>query len=213
MLSLLATAMRAAVVTCLLCGLAYPLTVTGLAQWLLPFQANGSLETAEDDRVVGSRLIGQQWNGPEWFHGRLSATPEVPYNASSSGGSNLGPTSAVLAKRLTAERRALEALQPELAGRSLPADVLTTSASGLDPDVTPANARLQAVRVARARGVPVEKIEALITSLVTGRSLGLFGEPRVNVLALNLALEQAYPRSPRRPVIPRGRSSPAGFSG
>ena len=197
-------AIRASLVTWLLCGLAYPLALTGLGQWLMPFQANGSLERTPDGAVIGSRLIGQAWNGPQWFHGRPSATTDTeptdptktvsaPYNAVSSGASNLGPTSKNLAERLSADRKALDEAQPELAGATLPADMLTTSASGLDPDISPANAALQVARVARARGVAPADIDALLEQHITGRSLGIFGEPRVNVLALNLALQRAYP--------------------
>ena len=117
-----------------------------------------------------------------------------PYNAANSGGSNLGPTSKALLDRLTADRAALEHAQPQLAGKLLPADMLTTSASGLDPDITPANAALQVSRVAKARGLPSERVAALVAQHMTGRSLGLFGEPRVNVLELNLALEEAFPK-------------------
>ncbi len=197
-------AIRVSLVTWLLCGLAYPLALTGLGQWLLPFQANGSLQRNPDGAVIGSRLIGQAWNGPQWFHGRPSATTAIdpndatktvpaPYNAASSGGSNLGPTSRGLAERFSVDRSALEGTQPELAGAKLPADMLTTSASGLDPDISPANAALQVARVAHARGVPAGDINALLEQHITGRSLGIFGEPRVNVLALNLALQRAYP--------------------
>ena len=198
-------ALRASLVTWLLCGLAYPLTLTGLGQWLMPFQANGSLERNPDGVIVGSRLIGQAWNGPQWFHGRPSATTDTdpadpaktlpaPYNAASSTGSNLGPTSKDLQQRLLRDREALEITQPELAGAMLPADMLTTSASGLDPDISPANAVLQVARVARARGVPPAEIDALLEQHITGRRLGIFGEPRVNVLDLNLALQRAYPK-------------------
>jgi K+-transporting ATPase ATPase C chain len=170
----------------------------------MPVQANGSLEMSPDGAVRGSRLIGQLWNGPEWFHGRPSATTDpdpndptrtvpAPYNAAGSGASNLGPTSKVLSERLSGERAALETAQPELAGAVLPADMLTTSASGLDPDISPANAALQVARVAKARRVPVPDINALIERHTTGRSFGIFGEPRVNVLDLNLALQRAYP--------------------
>jgi K+-transporting ATPase ATPase C chain len=204
MRDIMTTALRASLVTWVLCGLAYPLALTGLGQWLMPFQASGSLETNPDGAVIGSRLIGQAWNGPQWFHGRLSATTDTdpndptktvpaPYNAASSGASNLGPTSKDLAERLSADRKALEKMQPELAGTKLPADMLTTSASGLDPDISPAYAALQAARVAQTRGVPAAAIDALLAQHVTGRSLGVFGEPRVNVLALNLALQRAYP--------------------
>ena len=199
MWEILLPALRAALVTWLLCGIAYPLAVTGLGQWLLPFQSNGSLEKAADGAILGSRLIGQQWTGAEWFHGRISAitntdpndptkTVPVPYDAANSGGSNLGPTSKQLTERLSADRAALESSQPELAGKLLPADALTASASGLDPDISPADARLQIPRVAAARGVSAAQIAALVEQHIKDRSLGLFGEPRVNVLALNLAL-------------------------
>jgi K+-transporting ATPase ATPase C chain len=193
-------ALRACLVTWVLCGLAYPLAMTGIGQVLLPFQANGSLETRPDGTVLGSRLIGQQWDGPRWFHGRPSAiadtdpsdptkTGPAPYDAANSGGSNLAPTSKALVERLAADRKALELTQPELAGRRLPADMLTTSASGLDPDISPADAALQATGVARARGLPVHQVQALVEAHVQGRTLGVLGEPRVNVLALNLALD------------------------
>ena len=207
MLAMLMTALRASLATCVLCGLLYPLAVDGLAQLALPYQANGSLERDADGAVIGSRLIGQPWEGPEWFHGRPSATTAdpsdaaktvpAPYNAASSGGSNLGPTNKALMDRLMADRQTLERAQPELAGKVLPADMLTTSSSGLDPDISPAHALLQAPRVARARGVPVETVIALIDRHVAGRSLGVFGEPHVNVLALNRALQHDYP-TPRK---------------
>jgi potassium-transporting ATPase KdpC subunit len=196
-------ALRVALVTWVLCGIAYPLVVTGLGQWLLPFQANGSLERSSDGVVLGSRLIGQEWTGPEWFHGRPSATTmtdpddltktvSAPYNAASSGGSNLGPTSRRLVERMSADRGALERLQPELAAQSLPADMLTSSASGLDPDISPADAVLQVPRIAKARRVAIAYVTALLERHISGRSLGIFGEPRVNVLALNLALDQPH---------------------
>jgi K+-transporting ATPase ATPase C chain len=204
MMSVMISAARASLVAFVLCGLLYPLALTGLGQLILPFQANGSLERGQDGTIVGSRLIGQQWNGPEWFHGRPSATTDTdpsnpsktvpaPYNAANSAGSNLGPTSKRLMERLMSARETLEAAQPELAGRPLPADMLTTSASGLDPDISPANAVLQANRVASARGVPATQIHSLVEQHVTIRSFGIFGEPRVNVLTLNLALQRAYP--------------------
>lgn len=205
----LQAAVRASLVTLLLCGLLYPLALTGLGQAILPFQANGSLERDAAGTVIGSRLIGQEWTGPEWFHGRPSATTATdpndpsktapsPYNAASSGGSNLGPTSRPLADRLKRERERLEAVQPELKGRALPADMLTTSGSGLDPDISLANASLQVGRIARARGISTAEIERLLHENVIPRSLGLFGEPRVNVLALNLALQANHHGSGRR---------------
>jgi K+-transporting ATPase ATPase C chain len=203
MLKIILGAIRFSFVTWLLCGLAYPLAVTGLAQIFLPFQANGSLEKRPDNTVLGSSLIGEQWNDPRWFHGRLSAITwtdpndpakvlPAPYNAANSGGSNLGPTSEALQQRLSADRKALERAQPELRGRLLPADMLTSSASGLDPDISLANATLQASRVAKARGIPETKVFALLKEHLTGRDLGIFGEPRVNVLELNLGLEHRF---------------------
>jgi len=205
MLGITMSALRASLVTWLLCGLIYPLAVTGLGQWIFPFQANGSLERDLAGAIIGSRLIGQQWNGPAWFHGRPSATTgsdpsdpaktvSAPYNAASSTGSNLGPTSKALMERIVEDRKALERAQPELVGRHLPSDMLTASASGLDPDISPANAALQVDRVARARGVPAADITMLLDKYITYRSLGIFGEPRVNVLVLNLALQRAYPK-------------------
>jgi K+-transporting ATPase ATPase C chain len=201
MLDLVSGAVRASLVTFVLCGFIYPLAVTGIGQVLMPDQANGSLERRADGNIIGSRLIGQQWNDPQWFHGRPSATMDLsdstkasPYNAANTSGSNLAPTSKALQDRLTADRHALDQAQPELAGRMLPSDVLTTSASGLDPDITPANASLQVQRVAKARGVPPEQVAALVAQHTTARSLGIFGEPRVNVLELNLAMEKALPK-------------------
>ena len=201
------SALRASLVTFVLCGLIYPFAVTGLGQLLFPFEANGSLVRASDGTVIGSALIGQQWTGPEWFHGRLSATTDTdpadpaktipaPYNAANSSGSNLGPTSKSLKERLAADRHDLEAALPDLAGRMLPADMLTTSASGLDPHITPANAALQISRVAVARGTPPEKIADLLKRHIEDRALGVFGERRVNVLELNQELDQAFPRNP-----------------
>jgi potassium-transporting ATPase KdpC subunit len=203
MYDLMLGALRVSLVTWVLCGLVYPLVLTGLAQWLMPSQANGGLVMGERGEVIGARLIGQDWQGPERFHGRPSATraadpqdPDktlpTPYNAASSAASNLGPASKALRDRLSADRASLQQAQPELAGKPLPADMLTASASGLDPDISPANALLQAPRVARARGVPASEIEALVAQHVAGRMLGIFGEPRVNVLDLNLALERRF---------------------
>lgn len=204
MLDYVSGAVRISLVTLLLCGFAYPLAVTGIAQLAMPYRANGSLETDAEGRVIGSALIGQRWSDPKWFHGRPSATVapdpkdpakniEAPYNAANTSASNLGPTSKALEQRLAADRKALDEAQPELAGRVLPADMLTASASGLDPDITPANAILQVARVAKARNVPPERIAALIRQHITPRSLWIFGEPRVNVLELNLALAKGFP--------------------
>jgi len=204
MLDYISGAVRVSLVTFILCGFVYPLAVTGIAQLIMPFRANGSVIRNAGGAVIGSELIGQQWGGPQWFHGRPSATvapdpkdPDrttaAPYNAANTTASNLGPTSKALQDRLTANRKALDRAQPELAGKALPADMLTASASGLDPDITPANALLQVARVAKARGAPAGQITALVERHVTPRSLWIFGEPRVNVLELNLALEKEFP--------------------
>jgi len=191
MRELLAPALRCALVLWLLCGIAYPLAATALAR-VFPFQAGGSLLRAPDGTVLGSSMIGQYWTTPRWFHGRPSATGSTPYDAGASGGSNFGPTSDALIRRLLADRKALETSQPELVGISLPADMLTTSASGLDPEISVANAMLQTARVARARGAPETAIRTLVARRVIERSLGVFGERRVNVLELNLALQRSF---------------------
>ena len=178
MLGYVSGAVRVSLVTFVLCGFAYPLALTGVGQGLMPAQANGSLEKTADGAILGSRLIGQQWNDPQWFHGRPSATMDLtdstkasPYNAANTTASNLGPTSKALADRLTADRKALDDAEPELAGKALPSDVLTTSGSGIDPDITPANANLQVQRVAEARGAPPDQVAALVAQQTTPRSL------------------------------------------
>lgn len=174
----------------LLTGLAYPLALTGLAQVLFPDQANGSL-VIEGGRVIGSRLIGQGFTAPGYFHGRPSAT-EPAYNADNSGGSNLGPTSKALVARVTADIARLRAENPEAvrAGLPIPADLVTASASGLDPDISPAAALFQVARVAKARRLSDAAVQALVQGQIRQPLFGLYGEPRVNVLALNLALDK-----------------------
>jgi potassium-transporting ATPase KdpC subunit len=203
MRDILSGALRMSLVMWVLCGLAYPLAATALGQWLLPWQASGGMETDPRGEIIGSRLIGQQWDGPEWFHGRPSATIAVdgqdpseivssPYNAAGSGSSNLGPSSKVLFDRLMRGRASLQQIEPELATGLLPADMLTTSGSGLDPDISPANAALQVTRVARARGIPSAQVRALVENHIVGRLVGIFGEPRVNVFKLNTDLKERY---------------------
>jgi K+-transporting ATPase ATPase C chain len=209
MLSYISGAVRASVLMFVLCGFAYPLVVTGIGQAAMSRQANGDLEMSADGKtIIGARLIGQNWTDPQWFHGRASVTQtqdpahpddpsktvDAPYNAANTTASNLGPTSKALADRLTADRRAFDDAHPDLVGKPVPSDVLTSSASGLDPDITPANASLQVQRVAQARSAPPDQVAALVEQQTTARSLGVFGEPRVNVLELNLAVEKAFPK-------------------
>jgi len=196
MLSFVRPAVMMIATMTLLTGLAYPLAMTGIAQLLFPWQANGSL-IVRNGKVVGSALIGQNFTGEAWFHGRPSATTDTdpndatktvpsPYNAANSGGSNLGPTSKALVDRVTQDVAHLAAEDP---ATPVPVDLVTTSASGLDPDITPASAVFQASRVARARHLPEDRVRQLVTAHTNGRMAGLLGEPRVNVLELNMALQ------------------------
>jgi K+-transporting ATPase ATPase C chain len=182
----------------LITGLAYPLAMTAIAGVIFPKQAEGSL-IERDGKVVGSALIGQEFKDDKYFHGRPSATtaPDpadstktvpAPYNAANSGGSNLGPTSKALNDRIKEDADKLKA---ENSSRSVPVDLVTTSGSGLDPDISPDGALFQVPRVAKARNMPEERVRQLVADNTQGRLAGLFGEPRVNVLALNLALDAA----------------------
>jgi K+-transporting ATPase ATPase C chain len=182
-------AIRALVVFTVITGVAYPLVVTGIAQIAFNDQANGSL-LREGDKVLGSRLIGQPFSDPKYFWGRPSATSPMPYNGASSSGSNLGPTNPAL-KEAVAER--IKALR-DAGGdplKAVPVDLVTASGSGLDPHISPAAAEYQIPRVARVRNLPEERVRELVQRHTEGRQLGFLGEPRVNVLALNLALDAA----------------------
>jgi len=174
-----------------LTGLIYPGIVTGLCQLLFPHRANGSLVTV-DGTIVGSALIGQNFTKPEYFHPRPSAAGNDGYDASASNGSNLGPTNQKLIDRVKADVDKFHKENPDYNG-PLPADLLTASGSGLDPDLSPASALAQAPRVAKVRGVSLEQVQQIISARSEGRELGFLGEPRVNVLSLNLELDRQFP--------------------
>jgi len=191
-MTLIRTALVTFALMMLVTGTLYPLAMTALVQLLMPKQAGGSL-IFKNGAAIGSRLIGQEFKGPGYFWGRLSATDFSPYNAAASSGSNLGPLSTDL--RVAARQRleVLRAADPD-AAENAPVDLVTASGSGLDPHISPASAYYQAGRVARSRGLAVEQVRALISGHIEGRSLGLLGEPRVNVLLLNLALDEEAAR-------------------
>ena len=189
-------ALRATLVTLVLTGLAYPLLVTGVAQLLFPRRASGSLVRDEAGRLVGSELLGQGFASPAYFQPRPSAAGEKGWDPLASGGSNLGPTSRKLRDRAAAAAAELQKENPDAPG-PVPVELVTASASGLDPHLSPGAARWQAPRVARARGVALARVLSLVEESIEGRDLGLLGEPRVNVLLLNLALDQRL-GAPRR---------------
>jgi potassium-transporting ATPase KdpC subunit len=181
-------AIRFTIATTIIFGLLYPLSVTGLSQWLFPHQANGSLLT-KNGAITGSQLIGQAFTAAKYFHSRPSAAG-AGYDATASGGSNLGPTNKQLTDRVQAD---VAKLHQENPGVAIPADMVTTSASGLDPDISPASVEFQVPRVAKARGITPDALRPLLAKHLQSRQYGLFGEARVNVLELNLELDEKYP--------------------
>ena len=187
----LGTGFKMMLVLTVLTGLLYPGVVTGLCQVFFPARANGSLIVA-NGHVIGSELIGQNFKRPEYFQPRPSAAGNDGYDPTASGASNLGPTSQKLADRVEDSVASFRKNNPDYTG-PIPADLVTSSGSGLDPDISPASAEAQAARIAKARGIPVEQVRNLIAGHTQGRDLGFMGDPRVNVLEINLALDQAAP--------------------
>jgi K+-transporting ATPase ATPase C chain len=187
----LITAVLMTIATTVLLGILYPLLVTGLAQLIFPKQANGQLIKGNDGVVVGSRLIGQPFSGPGYFHSRPSAAGAAGYDASASGGSNLGPTNAQLIARVSGDVAKLQAENP---GVPIPVDLVTTSGSGLDPDISPAAAAFQIRRVSSERKIPEAEVARLVLENSENRQWGFLGEPRVHVLELNIALDARYGR-------------------
>jgi len=186
-MKLFSVALRMILVLTVLTGVLYPLAVTVVSQALFPYRANGSL-IAAGGRTSGSVLIGQLFTRPEYFHGRPSAAGDAGYDGLASGGSNYGPTSRKLVERVQRDLARFRQENPGWNG-AIPADLLTASGSGLDPDISPASAAAQVERVARARGIPAAAVRHLVAQYTEGRQLGFLGEPRVNVLTLNLALD------------------------
>ncbi|HSE87483.1 MAG TPA: potassium-transporting ATPase subunit KdpC [Candidatus Binatia bacterium] len=203
MKNVFAIAIRTTIVTIVLTGLVYPFVMTGIAQILFPWRANGSLVKDDKSEVVGSELIAQGFANPAYLQPRPSTAGEKGYDAASSSGSNLGPTSKKLQDRIKKDLRRLKEENPDAAG-PVPADLVTASGSGLDPHISPQGALWQVPRVAKARGISTERVEAVVTANVERRTFGILGEPRVNVLLVNLALDRQFGRPAPLPVQEKG---------
>jgi len=199
-------ALRTTIVTLVVTGLLYPFVMTGLAQILFPWRANGSLVTDEKGQVVGSELIAQGFANPAYFQPRLSAAGEKGYDATSSGGSNLGPTSKKLQDRINDDLKRLKAENQQATG-PVPAELITASASGLDPHLSPEAILWQVARVAKARGIAADRVKAVVDSNVEGRTFGILGEPRVNVLLANLALDRQFGKATPLPPAPEKKET------
>lgn len=188
MLKTMSRALRLLIVMTLLTGIAYPLLITGIAQAIFPQKANGSL-SYQGDILIGSVLIGQNFSDPRYFHGRPSAAGADGYDAAKSGGSNLGPTNKALLAEVTKRAELVRADNGLAPNAPVPGDLVTASASGLDPDISPEAANIQVARIAKARNLSVQKVQSLVVQYTEGRQFGFLGEPRVNVLRLNRALD------------------------
>jgi potassium-transporting ATPase KdpC subunit len=199
-------AIRMTIVTIALTGLIYPYVMTGLAQVLFPWRANGSLITDDKGQVVGSELIAQGFSNPAYLQPRPSAAGEKGYDPTSSGGSNLGTTSKKLQDRVAGDVKRLKQENPDAAG-PVPVELVTTSGSGLDPHISPQGALWQAPRIAKARGISAERVRAVVESNVEGRTFGILGEPRVNVLLINVALDRQFGRPAPLPPAPEKKET------
>jgi K+-transporting ATPase ATPase C chain len=199
-------AIRTTIVTIVLTGLVYPFVMTGLAQILFPWRANGSLVTDEKGEVVGSELIAQGFANPAYLQPRPSAAGEKGYDAASSSGSNLGSTSKKLQDRIKEDLKRLKEENPDARG-PVPGDLVTASGSGLDPHISPQGALWQVPRIAKARGISPERVEAVVTANVERRTFGILGEPRVNVLLVNLALDRQFGKATPLPPAPEKKEA------
>ena len=200
MLKATLVALRTTIVTLVVTGLVYPISMTGLAQVLFPQQANGSLVTDEHGRAIGSALIAQGFTNPAYFQPRPSAAGEKGFDAAASSGSNLGPTSKKLRDRIVRDLKRLKEENPEASSEAVPEELVTASASGLDPHLSPKVALWQVPRIAKTRAISEERVKAVVDSAIERRTLGVLGEPRVNALLLNLALNRQF-GSPEQPHV------------